>query len=42
MIVPENGCKVYIEGFVYDWSCWTAVGSVYPFDYVLTKFKRID
>ena len=42
MIVPQNGCKVYIEGSMYE-PCWGAVGTYgLMFDYVLTKFKIVD
>ena len=39
-IVPENGIHVYIEGSMYECSCWGSVGSVFSFDYVLTEFTR--
>jgi hypothetical protein len=41
MTIPD-GCKVYIEGSMYDASCWGPTGSVFAYDYILTKFKRID
>jgi hypothetical protein len=41
MIAPEYGYEVYIEGSMYDMSCWLAIGSVFPFDYILTEFKIV-
>ena len=37
----ENGVQVYIEGSIYEMSCWGAIGTVYSFDYVLTAFKGV-
>ena len=40
--IPENGCKIYIEGLMYHPSCWGGTAQNVLFDYVLTKFKKID
>jgi len=37
--IPENGCKVDIEGISYE-SCFPTYAFYYPMDYVLIKFKR--
>ena len=41
MTVPRNGIKVHVEGAMYH-GCWPALGDVYAFDYVLSKFKILD
>jgi hypothetical protein len=39
--IPENGCKVYLEGLMYD-TCGAYITDGIVFNYVLTKFKRND
>ena len=40
LIDPENGCKVYIEGFMYT-PCWGGIATHIYFDYVLTNLRPI-
>jgi hypothetical protein len=40
--IPENGCKVYIDGLMYSRDCEGLITDDVPFNYVLTKFKRND
>ncbi|MDR1224126.1 MAG: hypothetical protein LBL07_14795, partial [Tannerella sp.] len=40
--IPENGCKVYIEGLMYSQDCKDIISDGNVFNYVLTKFKRND
>ena len=37
-----TGSKVYIEGLMYAPPCWGSLGNHISFDFVLSKFKRID
>jgi hypothetical protein len=39
--IPENGCKVHVEGLMYDY-CDGYASEGIMFNYVLTKFKRND
>jgi len=39
--VAETGCKVYIEGLMYM-PCRVTLGDKITFDFVLSKFKRLD
>jgi hypothetical protein len=39
--IPKNGCKVYVEGLIYDF-CNGYASEGIMFNYVLTKFKRND